>query len=380
MSVVNLAFVQPYVPEYRVPFFRRLQEQLSDHHVVLDVIVSRRQSARGDGAVSFPQIVAKDRLADVTGDRLRWRSGVASGSGYELVIVEHALRNLDSLPLLARPLVRGPGVALWGHGHTHSRARRRRDAAKAFLARRGEWFFVYTESGATSLRSIGVPGSRITVIGNTIDTADLAADLAAVNSADREAFEREHGLTAGHTALFIGGLDHHKGAENLVPLAREAQRRDPRFTLLIAGDGPLLVQLAAEEARGAPVRVLGRSVGARKALAMSSSALIVIPKGIGLVAVEALTASLPIVSSEGAAHGPEEDYLQEGRHAVRIVSREPADLARCVTDLLARPDLLAVMREDCRQAGQGHSIEHMVTRTVDGILAWRDIHEHGLGH
>lgn len=381
--MTNLAFVQPYVPEYRVPFFQGLRSVLTAHGISINVVVSRTQSPRGDGAVTFPQIVAMDRLAQVTGDRLRWRARLASTAGTsasQLVIVEHALRNLDSLPLLARQYVRGPGVAMWGHGRPQSASDPIRDVAKAFVARRAEWYFVYTESGAKSLREIGLPRSRITVIGNTVDTSALATALRAVTTADAGSFTDKLGLTPGHTALFMGALDQHKGVDSLVPLAYEAHRRDPAFVLLIGGDGPLRGALEKEARRGAPVRVLGRLAGDEKALALSSASLLVIPKGIGLVAVDALVAGLPVISCLEANHGPEAEYLVESRHAIRLVSRDPVDLARCVTELLASPQRLATMQEACREAAGDHSMDRMIRRTMDGILAWREIHEHGLGH
>ena len=88
--------------------------------------------------------------------------------GAELVILEQANGALHNLPLLTRRALglRGPRLAYFGHGAKLNSERRQplRDAWKAALATRVDWWFAYTDLNARIVESYGFPAEKISVV------------------------------------------------------------------------------------------------------------------------------------------------------------------------------------------------------------------------
>lgn len=377
----RLLFIQPYMPAYRVPFFLGLRESLAPRGIMVDVAVSRVTSDREDARGGFPVVETRDPLSELTADRLRLRpSAVHRSRRYDLVVVEQAVRNLDSLPLLVGRHARGPGVAMWGHGATYSALGPVRQRVKTFLTRHAEWFFAYTQRGARVVVDEGFPPTRVTVIGNTIDTAQLADDLASISDQPLAIFRTRHDLTEGATALFLGGVDRMKDIGFLLEVARAARTMRLGVTILVAGAGEGLPAVRIAQASGLPVRALGRVDGGDKALALRASVALVIPSGVGLVAVDALVAGRPIITRDNSTHGPEAEYLTPGGDSIWLPAGvTPPDFARSLADLLADPRRLQSMQESCRRAAALHTLDSMVQNVAEGILEWREVHSFGLG-
>ena len=242
------------------------------------------------------------------------------------------------------------------------------------LTRRADWFFAYTALGARYVNERGFPRERTTVLWNTLDTHALAADLDKVTESQADSFRREHKLTTGRTALFLGGVDPAKGIDFLLSAATIAGRLLPGFTLLIGGSGDSLNAVRRAESTGAPVRALGRLDGEQKALALAVSDVLAIPEWIGLVAVDSLVAGRPVVSTRHHSHSPEAEYLDPGRTAV-FTDHNSQAYAEGLVALLASPEL-PPMQQRCLDEAPKYDIDGMADRFVEGILAWQEYARH----
>ncbi|TKA11807.1 glycosyltransferase family 4 protein [Actinacidiphila oryziradicis] len=366
--------VQPYIPQYRVPFFQRLAGDLHDHGVLLTVAHGRptgSQARRGDigalpGAVPLPQHAFR-----LGGRTMLWRRLGDLAHHCDAVVLEQALHNLEAYPLLASARLRGgPAVCLWGHGRTYGdRPTAAERALKDALTRRADWFFAYTDAGARHVVRGGLPAERVTVVRNSVDTASIAAALARITPGQVLAFRARYGLTAGRTALFLGGLDAPKRIPFLIAAAELTARRLPGFRLLVAGDGAhrgLVEQAAARP--GSPVIRLGPVTDAEgKALLGAAGDVLLMPGAVGLAAVDSLALSTPMITTPCAAHGPEFDYLQHDRNAL-IVPGGEAEFADEVVSLLADPGRLSALRRAAREDARHYSGEVMSARFTGGLL------------
>lgn len=368
MTTDRVVFVQPYLARYREPFYEQLQEQLSRAGMQIEVAVGRVQSGRQDEG-AFPVSLWPDRLAPLTADRLRLRLGRLSHS--DLVVMEQAVKNLDAWTQLLRWDRKRPGLALWGHGRTYSQTSRTARVLKSAMTKRADWFFAYTQAGAQAVVHGGFPRSRVTVVGNTIDTAALSRDLATVDAAQIDAFRASMGLTAGRTALFLGSVDRTKDIDILIRSTELLRECLPGFVLLVAGHGPAMADLAASPA----VRLLGRVDGQEKALALRCADLLTVPGAVGLVAVDSLVAGVPMVYREGEGHGPEVAYLN-GQTAMSVPAEAGVrGYAQAVADLLRDESRRRRMGELCRASAAQYAMPNMVSAFRDGLLALREIHE-----
>ncbi len=364
--------IHPFVQTYRRTLYDRLAARVAELGGELVVVWNTpppRVAGRQDSISATWATAAPNRWVTIAGRDVGFRrlSGLAMGPE-DLVIVEQAVKNLETYPLLLSPGGRGPGVAMWGHGRTYSISQPPPVAAfKQWLTRRSEWFFAYTEAGARHVIERGFPADRVTVLNNTIDTDGLRAALAAVDDVD--AFREAYGLTPGRTALFLGGVDKAKGIDFLLRSASLAARHLPGFVLLVAGAGAELDRVRECERAGGPVRALGRIDGQRKAQALAASDVLAIPEWIGLVAVDSLVSGRPIVGTLHPSHAPEREYLTDGVTAT-FSAHDPMAYATAITDLLGDPVRLAGMQAACRAAAPAYSMSSTVDAFVSGLLQW----------
>jgi glycosyltransferase involved in cell wall biosynthesis len=380
--MTKLLIVQPYIPSYRVSFFRRLRSSLADIGVEMRIAAGRPDAAarlrlddRSESGADFS--LNESRFGIGTRTASLRRLGPAVGDwAPERVIIEQAIKNLEAYPLLTRSsIARGPRVAMWGQGRTYSTGQSRAEAAiKQWLTRRSDWLFTYTEGGAEYVINHGFPRNRVTVLKNTLDTDALLADLNAVESEDVVRLQSALGLKPGRTATFLGGVDQHKGIGFLLEAASEIARLLPGFVLLVGGSGAQVSDVLRAQESGYPVRYLGRIEGADKAVVLRASDLLLIPEWIGLVAVDSLVSGVPIVATRHGSHSPEHEYLEDGR-TVLYADHEIDAYARAVVTLLCDPDRLGAMSAAGVLEAESLSLQGMVDRFSDGVSEW--IHRPG---
>lgn len=378
----RVVVVQPYVPGYRTSFFDLLQARLASEGVDLEVLhgpAPPRQAERGDAASCACAAQVPTRRLPVPGGRsLLWRRVQGRAAGADLVVLEQALHNLEAYPLLLRSAGRpehAPRVAFWGHGRTYTKPPSRLEAVvKGALTRLGSWFFAYTESGAAHVASRGFPRDRITVVRNSVDTADLVASRAraarpgTAEFAEAALLRKRYGLTEGRTALFLGGLDAPKRIPFLLDCADRIAAELPGFRLLVAGDGAdrRLVDAAANRP-GSPVVAVGHTAGARTAPLGAVSDVMLMPGRVGLCAVDSFALGTPVVTTDWPWHAPEFEYLTDGRNAL-VAPDDPAAYVGAVTALLRDPARLEALRTACRDDVPAYTTEGMAARFCDGLL------------
>lgn len=368
MAAPSVVILQEYVPKYRVPFFYRLIELGAQNGVEIRVAAggaNKGQGKRQDGALAKFVIPISQKEIRIGNFRLVFRRVASIIDSADLVIMEQARRNIDAYWLLLSPWRRRK-ICLWGHGRdfvtTPSWFKRR---AMARLTRAADWFFAYTEASRDSVVSIGYPHARVTVVQNSIDTTDLEEYVARVSSAQISDFRVENQLGTLN-AIFVGGLDESKRLPFLFEACRNAYRMNDEFRLLVVGSGSLsgTVERLAESEPW--LRYLGPLFGKEKALAMAAADVIYMPGRVGLVAVDSFAAGRPIVTTAWPWHGPEFEYLENGKTC--LVSADDAlSSADALLSLITDRQRLQLMQAACRSAGGRFTTEEMAARFFRGI-------------
>ena len=368
----SVLIVQEYVPEYRRGFFEQLAAALDSGGVHLRVAVgapSDELGARHDEAQALPMVVTvPTRTVSIRRRSVALRRLSALTADADLVIVDQAIRHLETYPLLARQRW-GPLAALWGHG-------RRRVKEASFLerllerrmTRAAHWFFAYTAGGADDVVASGFPRSRVTVVQNAIDTRELAALRASVSTTESTRLRHELGLPAMNVCLFVGALDASKRIEFLLDACAIVAARLPEFALLVAGDGSDR-DLIQRRLQAAPwLRYVGRATGEREARLGAISDLLLMPGRVGLVAVDSFALGTPIVTTRWPYHAPEFEYLEDGVNS-RISDDDVAAFAHALEELLSSPDELARLKRGCDTALPRYTLEAMVDNFADGVFS-----------
>lgn len=368
----KVAIIHPWFPQYREAFFAALQEQCASAGIELSVFYGDpppEWSDRGDSVSNPLATHLRTRFFSVGQRSLGLKSlrEFHRAGPYDLVILEQAIRNLESYVLLLSPRYQRK-IAWWGHGKTYTEAKpTHEERLKTWLTRFGCWFFAYTEGGARAVASGGFPMDSISAVGNSIDTTSLSADLASVRDVELTRFRTENDLR-DKTALFMGGLDASKRLPFLFEAARAVHQQMPDFRLLIVGNGQLRAATEKFAAEHPWCIYLGSRFGSDKALPMRASQVLVMPGRVGLAAVDSFAAGLPIVTTAWPFHAPEFDYLTPGINAV--VSKDtPYDYATSLAGLLASPNELESLKLSCLNLAPKYSIESMTSRFFDGIVS-----------
>lgn len=366
----RVAIVTTSFPQYSVPFFTRLIAAAEADGIRIDVFRGETPSeirARDDSAEAAFVRALNTREWTFRGSSLFYKSPAAVlRGGYDLVILEQAVRNIESYELLVR--LGSRRIAFWGHGRTYTKdVSRLQESFKHWLTQRATWFLGYTERGVNAVVERGFPRDRTTVLNNTIDTVALRADLSAVSTSEVDEFSRHHDLR-GSTALYLGGLDSYKRIPFLLNSATIAHSECRNVRLLIAGNGsdrPLVDEFVA---RNSWAIFLGGVRGREKALALKAAQAISIPGSIGLVALDSLVAGTPIVTTDNPYHGPEFDYLTDGLTTVATPNDE-GSYADGLLAFLADRSRQQEMSERCQNESQRFTLDHMVSSFVAGLTS-----------
>jgi glycosyltransferase involved in cell wall biosynthesis len=379
----RLAIVQPYVAEYQRPFFELVEPALLDRDietVVFHGVPSGGQASRADAVSPTSSRLVASRQLGLGPLRLDHKHTNRALRDWQpdLIVLEQAQRHVETYIHALHAGAGGPSIAFWGHGKAYHRDEGPLGSwLRQALTMRGDWFFAYTRTGADYIIDRGFSPSRVTVLGNTIDTRQLGAMLAAIEPIALQEFQTRLGLAPGRTALFLGGVDDAKGIPLLLEAADRVSARMPGFTLLIGGDGQLVPLVRARQAAGAPVRHLGRLSGEAKALALRAADVLAIPRSVGLVAVDSLVSGRPIVTTSATGHGPEFEYLDPTRTCTVSAPTVPA-YATELAYLLSDTHRLATMQAAALADAPLHSLERMVESFVNGVTAWSQADHAGL--
>ncbi|OZD07968.1 hypothetical protein CH275_05200 [Rhodococcus sp. 06-235-1A] len=366
----RVAIIHPWMPQYRLRFFERLQKTLKEIDIELDIFYGETPlewRARND---SFTPTFAQQlptRYIKVGGRHLIFKSvRTILERHYDLIILEQAIRNLETYALLLHPKTKRK-IAYWGHGQTFTvHKKSSEEALKTRLTKNSVWFFGYTQAGVDAVVASGYPQPKTTVVQNSIDTAALKRDLASVTDTQIQRFSNLHGLTRGLTGIYIGGLDAAKRIGTLLETAQLIHSKVPNFRLIIAGDGDQ-AGMVGDWARDHQWAVtLGPIFGSEKALALRSADFMLNPGRVGLTAVDSLTSGLPMLTTNWPFHAPEFSYLTNGDTAV-VSDDNPTSLADEAAALMAAPEELARMSAACVRDSAQYTTEAMVMRFVHGI-------------
>ena len=351
-----IAFIQPFVPNYRVGLFDAIAAELEAVGLRLEVwhdeprgIVAARGNSSGGGPWS---VRIKQRRITVKRRNVTFRGIHRDARRVRAVVAGLASTNLETYLLAADPSV---ALLLWGHGRNFTASNNALDARlERWLLSRAKHVFTYTEQGAAHLAEGGTPREEITVVRNSTDAKSLRrwkAEGEASSNDLREALD----LTAGWTGLFAGALDAPKRLPFLFTAMDIVAAAEPRFRLLIAGAGPLDTYVRDEVAKRPWATLLGRLEPKQLAAHSTVADVMLMPGRVGLVAVDSLALGVPVATTRYPFHAPEADYLTE------VNSLWTADDERSYADgllgLLNSPDRLASLGNAALTDGMSLSSE-----------------------
>jgi glycosyltransferase involved in cell wall biosynthesis len=371
---MNVFFLQPLVPHYRVPFFQRLARTVDFH---LSVHASER--VPGQSLSTAPECLGPDAPFEVhlhpcrafAGGRLFWQDvSLPRGFGRgDVFVMPGAPRWPRNFTLAAEARARGAAVVWFGQGYGVG-ASRPQVAARHVFARLCDHAVLYTESETRRWLAAGFPVDRLTAMNNALDQAPIRAASAAVTAEAVAALRAAHGLEGRHILLMVGRLTPKAGAEVLVEALRDLPAD---YTAVFIGGGedtPIVQTRTVELGLRDRVRLLGPIYDeALLAPWFRAADVFVYPGGIGLSIHHAFGYGLPVVT-----HGDADEQMPEFAALVPGVNGEifphgdakalARTLAALCGDTRRRADLSKGAAET---VATGWNIDDMVARFAAAI-------------
>jgi glycosyltransferase involved in cell wall biosynthesis len=372
----RVAIIHPWLPQYRLAFFELLHKQLLSKGIEMSLYFGTPEASwasRGDTVETPIGIKLPTREIKILGRSLLVKDiSELKRRKYDLVIVEQAIRNLETYSLL---FGKTP-VAFWGHGKTYTQPTLwLLEKLKFIITKQGKWFFSYTNGGKNHLVQQGFNPEKITVLNNTFDTNQLAIELSETTDSLVTDFQSAHKLDPKKTALYIGALDVSKRLDLLLAAGDLVFAKEPSFRLLIIGAGPEKDRLTEVVKTRSWATMLDPRFGMDKAVVLKASSVLCAPGRVGLVAIDSFVASLPIVTTPDPFHPPEFEYLESGYNSVVSSNLTAESYSEAILEALSAENNFR-LREACLESSKLYTLNNMVDQFVKGVeLAIQDSSE-----
>ena len=375
-STPVVTIIYRWLPAYRVPFYEALRRELAERGIRLrlvhgqpdKVLGTRRDSATLQWAEYRRNTYFYLGRAHV----LVWQPAWGAALTSDLVVVEQASKLLLNYPLWLASLVGRVKMAFWGHGrnfqlHTASKCA---EYVKRFMSRRVLWWFAYNDASACVLETLGFPADRIT---NVMNSTDAKATREMV-----EAIRHSPGFAGSNEApacIYMGGLYADKQVDLAIEAVGLARESVPGLRLFVVGDGPEREALVSEFGHLEWVDLVGPRFGSDLSPYLAVSSVALLPSSVGLAAVDAFAAGLPVLTIAGDSHGPEFDYIRSGENALVLArGSDVRAFGESIVALMRDQAQLRTLSQGAASWGSYLSVESMATRFADGVeraLAFR---------
>ena len=373
----EVVIVQITCPHYRVPFFSGLRENLSKRGINLSLLYGNPYRYE----VDFPAYYAEMPWAELfsplflpwtsaTFEPLVWHPILRRVLRADLVIMEGTSRYLINYLLYVIHKFGGPRLAFWGHGWNHFLSDRESwsERAKHWLGKRVDWYFAYTSEVKEGLIERGYAASRITDVQNAVASPPPCN----FSAEEKAAIRKEWNIGPDDpVALYCSRMYLSKRLDFLISAAELVHRELPSFHLVLVGVGPA-EPIAREAAKQhSYVHFVGPLFGQKKTQLFAISRLFVMPGRVGLGIVDAFHHGVPPVATRYPYHSPEFAYMRQDQNGL-VSDDDIGSFAQSILRLATDDALHSQLRLGCKESAQAITMEEMIERFADGVLAALD--------
>ncbi len=337
-------------------------------------------------SINFDLFYSSPRTAPEVKDELPWATSVPIRqvgpfvwqdvfrlcTDSQLVIVPQQLRHLSSIAIQFSRFSSSRKHAFWGHGKNMSDELLSLPARnfKRWMSVRVDWWFAYNCQACAAVRGLGYPEARTTNVMNAIDTRALVEERRGLDGEKLEALRQDLGIRSRNVAVYTGGLHPLKRIDFLLESAVLIRERVPDFHLIIIGHGTS-EEIVANAAQNHPwIHFAGAKHGLQKVPYWAISKVLLMPGGVGLVALDAIALGVPMITTENTLHGPEISYLRNNENGLMVAPGDcQTTYADAVVRILRDEEELARLRQGCLEDSLKYSMEDMVERFTNGVQA-----------
>lgn len=369
--VTTVTIVQRILPHYRIPFFRKLAEELRKSQIVLQLIYG--QESKGMVPVSIPinepwAYRIHNIYLNFPGMELVWQPCLSRLASSDLIVIEQSNRLLTNYLLISKLINRHCKLAYWGHGKNMQVKKERswREQFKRKLIGKVDWWFAYTKISADIVAAAGFDASKITTVENTIDTQVFAEHLATVSQEQIKNIEAGLQIKSENICLYCGGMYPEKEIDFLISACLRIREIIPDFHMIFIGSGPDQYKVE-QAAKFYPwLHHVGAKYGKELASYFRLAKAHLLPGAIGLAIIDSFIAQIPLITTNITTHGPEIAFLKNNGNGI-VTAFVLEDYVYAVCELLRSDSRLKTLQAGCAQSAQQYTLARMVDNFADGI-------------
>lgn len=365
--------VYSWITRYRAAFNDALRSDLWARGIDLRVVhgqphpdVARRQLAV---TLDWAEQI-ENRFLPLGRKHLVWQPALRHARDADLMVVQQQTRDLLIYPLFLGQILGRQRLAFWGHGRNmDSRTSSGLgESIKRQMSRHVHWWFAYNDYSAGVVGQLGFPGERITVVRNAIDTRTMIEQAARITPTDLAVVRGQLGLRTDNVAIYCGAMYDLKQLPFLVDACLRVRAQVPDFHMLFIGTGPDAGVVHHAAAEHPWIHELGPLFEEQILPYFKLAKLLLMPGGVGLVALDSFALQTPMVTIDNNRHGVEVDYLTHNRDCL-ILPRgtDTSAYATAVATLLRDEEARQRLVDGCRASADDYSIEQMAARFATGL-------------
>lgn len=367
----TVTIVQRILPHYRIPFFRKLAEELLKSRIELQLIYG--QESRSAVPVSVPindswAYRIRNIYLHLPKVELVWQPCLSRLSGSDLIVVEQSNRLLINYLLLAKLINRQGRLAYWGHGRNMQARQpdRWREKIKRKFADKVDWWFAYTKMSTDIIIAAGFDAAKMTTVENTIDTQVFADHLANITLEQLKNIKATLQIKSENICLYCGGMYPEKEIDFLISACIRIREIIPDFHMIVVGSGPDQYKVE-QAARSYPwLCYVGAKYGKELAPYFSLAKAFLLPGLVGLAIIDSFVAQVPLVTTNITTHSPEIAFLKNNNNGI-ITAFALEDYVNAVCELLRSDAYLRTLQAGCAHSAQRYTLTRMVNNFADGV-------------
>ncbi|GGK77485.1 glycosyltransferase family 4 protein [Amphritea balenae] len=369
---MRVIILQRVLPHYRVPFFDLLYKLLKDEGVELFVIYGQECPGSVPASCEYTRdwsLKIDNKYFSFFGKEIVYQPVFHLLSTSDLVIVEQANRLVLNYLLLVLRRLTKLKVAFWGHGKNFQSYNSDDffEKIKRFYSSEVDWWFSYTNSGVSIIKSLGFPESKITCVDNSIDVSELKLSSRNVELNDVLEIKKTLGIISNNVAVYCGGMYSEKKINFLLESCDLVRKEISDFEVLFIGDGPDSKDVINYTVNRSWAHFIGPKVGVDRVPYFKISKILLMPGLVGLAVLDSFAFEVPMITTNIPIHSPEFDYLDNNVNGI-VTEFDVHLYSKKVIELFKDDSLLIALKEGCRSSASNYSVENMASNFHFGVL------------
>jgi len=362
----QVVILQEHLPHYRLRFYECLREELSKRGIDLHLIYSPATSlAAVPGKLEWAKDIVCKRFA-----KMVWQPVWGDFKDADLIVVQQETKYMINYLLMLKAKCGKAKLAYWGHGRNFQATNPDSfsERVKRFFSRRADWWFAYNDLSQRVVEDLGFPSEKITSVRNSIDTKLLTRVKEEMTEDQLQSVRDDLGINSENVAIYTGRFFERKRIRFIMETCQKIRKSVSDFHMIWIGNGPMedFITEACENYDW--IHWVGVKDDTEKVPYWMISKLLLMPGAVGLVVLDTFALGVPMVTTDISNHGPEIDYLEDGKNGVVVNESESVgSYAETVVDLLTDKTKFEQIKKAALAECINYSAEKMALNFADGI-------------